>query len=110
MILSAERRRPTESAMMRSLTTFEGSADGRDDLGRLIPRPDIPVQPVVSWSTFFAQAGETASAVIDHGEVAYLTAGRIAIAHALELAGVRPGQKVLVPAYHCIAMVEPILH
>jgi dTDP-4-amino-4,6-dideoxygalactose transaminase len=94
---------------MRSLTTFGGS-DGEQRLGRLIPRPDIPVQPVLSWRTFLARGVQTASAVTDNGTVAFVTAARIAIAHALTLAGIQPGQKVLVPAYHCIVMVEPILH
>jgi perosamine synthetase len=100
--------RPIESGMMRSLTTFVGSP-GEPRLGRLIPRPDIPVQPVLAWDTFGFRGATTAPAVIDHGEVLFLTAARIAIAHALELAGIRPGQKVLVPAYHCIVMVEPVL-
>ena len=94
---------------MRSLTTFSGS-DGEHRLGRLIPRPDIPIQPVLSWATFFGRGGETAPAVTDQGRVVFVTAARIAIAQALMLAGIRPGQKVLVPAYHCIVMIEPIVH
>ena len=94
---------------MRSLTTFAEAENG-ERVGRLIPRPDIPIQPVLSWASFFGGGSETAPAVTDHGRVAFVTAARIAIAHALELAGVEPGQKVLVPAYHCIVMVEPIMH
>jgi perosamine synthetase len=98
-----------ESGMMRSLTTFAGSP-GEPRLGRLIPRPDIPVQPVLDWDTFGFRGRTAVPSVIDDGEVVFLTAARIAIAHALELTGIRPGQKVLVPAYHCIVMVEPVLH
>ena len=101
--------RPTEGRFMRSLTTFSSTAD-EPRIGRLIPRPDIPVQPVLSWRSFRARGQETTSAVTDNGDVIFLTAARVAIAHALELAGVVPGQKVLVPAYHCVAMVEPLLH
>jgi perosamine synthetase len=101
--------RQTDRGLMRSLTTFEGMA-GNEPLGRLIPRPDIPIQPVLSWAAFAARTRQTAPAVVDNGQVAFLTAARIAIAHALELAGIQPGQKVLVPAYHCIVMVEPVLH
>jgi dTDP-4-amino-4,6-dideoxygalactose transaminase len=94
---------------MRSLTTFDGSADAQG-LGRLVPRPDIPVQPILSWGAFGLPGSQSgAPAVIDQGRVAFVTAGRIAIAHALALAGVGPGQKVLVPAYHCIVMIEPIV-
>ncbi len=38
-----------------------------------------------------------------------MTAARVAIAHALQLAGIQAGQKVLLPAYHCIVMVEPVV-
>lgn len=100
--------RPIDHGMMRSLTTFVGSP-GEPRVGRLIPRPDIPVQPVLAWRSFGLNGGPAVPAVIDEGEVIFLTAARIAIAHALELAGVGPGQKVLVPAYHCIVMVEPVL-
>lgn len=110
MVLSdGSRNRQTDAGLMRSLTTFAGS-EGEQGVGRLIPRPDIPVQPVLSWQTFTGRGTETAPSVVDQGRVIFLTAARIAIAHALELAGVRPGEKVLVPAYHCIVMVEPILH
>jgi perosamine synthetase len=97
-----------EGGMMRSLTTFAG-APGEPRLGRLIPRPDIPVQPVLAWDTFAPRGRTTVPAVIDNGEVFFLTAARIAIVHALQLAGIEAGQKVLVPAYHCIVMVEPIV-
>src|SRR5579883_1100490 len=96
-------------ACMRSLTTFDYLADGRR-VGRLIPRPDIPVQPVLSWETFAPRKIGSAPSILDSGRLICVTSARIAIAHALVLAGVQPGQKVLVPAYHCIAMIEPILH
>jgi perosamine synthetase len=110
MSLSAgSRLRRADHGWMRSLTTFDDSA-GAQGLGRLVPRPDIPVQPVLSWNTFGLSASrDSAPAVTDQGRVAFVTAGRIAIAHALALAGVGPGQKVLVPAYHCIVMIEPIV-
>lgn len=38
-----------------------------------------------------------------------LFSGRNAIYHGARLLGVRPGDRVLVPAYHCSALVEPIL-
>src|SRR5579863_5795183 len=106
---SSIRNQPADRGSMRSLTTFAVSEDGQR-VGRLIPRPDIPIQPVLSWASFFGGGEEAAPAVTDRGLVVFVTAARIAIAHALELAGVRPGQKVLVPAYHCIAMVEPIVY
>lgn len=38
-----------------------------------------------------------------------LFSGRNAIYHAVRLLAIRPGDRVLVPAYHCSALVEPIL-
>jgi hypothetical protein len=38
-----------------------------------------------------------------------LASGRNAMYHGVRLAGIRPGDRVLVPAYHCSALVEPIL-
>lgn len=99
--------RATPRGFMRSVTTFERV--GQEGLGRLIPRPRIPVQPVLSWALFGARASEEIASVLGVNEALYVTAGRVAIAHALVLGGLRPGGKVLVPAYHCIAMVEPIV-
>jgi perosamine synthetase len=102
-------RSPSNSHdFIRSLTTFS-TVPGEEGMGRLIPRPDIPVQPVLSWSMFGASSAAAAPAVTDQGRTIFLTAARIAIVHALELSGIRPGQKVLVPAYHCIVMIEPII-
>ena len=36
------------------------------------------------------------------------SSGRVAIALALRHLGIRPGEQVLLPAYHCTAMVEPV--
>jgi dTDP-4-amino-4,6-dideoxygalactose transaminase len=37
-----------------------------------------------------------------------LCSGRNAMYHGVRLVGIRPGDRVLVPAYHCSALVEPI--
>lgn len=39
---------------------------------------------------------------------AIIANGRTAVAHALRLLGIGPGHQVLVPAYHCPAMIEPV--
>lgn len=110
MSLSHGSRSPTTgNGYMRSLTTFD-SAAGEEGLGRLIPRPDIPVQPVISWNMFASSPAARVPGVIDQGRTFFVTAARIAIAHALELSGLGPGHKVLVPAYHCVAMIEPIVY
>jgi perosamine synthetase len=103
------RARPPVRRLMRSLTTFDSEPHGQNG-GRWIPRPEIPLMPLLSWNTFASDGVESAPAAIDNGRVVYVAAGRIAMAHALAVAKVKPGEKVLVPAYHCISMVEPILH
>jgi dTDP-4-amino-4,6-dideoxygalactose transaminase len=47
--------------------------------------------------------------LLDAGTALGVTSGRVAIALALQHMGIAHGDKVLVPAYHCIAMVEPII-
>jgi len=42
------------------------------------------------------------------GSSVYVPAGRVAIGLALRLAGVGRGEKVLLPAYHCASMVDPL--
>jgi perosamine synthetase len=47
--------------------------------------------------------------VLDAGEIRFVTSGRIAIALALREIGIEPGDKVLVPAYHSMSMVAPVV-
>src|SRR5262249_42672938 len=103
------RLRRSKPVLMRSVTTFTGSP-GEQAEGRLIPRPDMPVQPVLSWPGFGRARRSAAPSLVDAGQVFFVTAARIAILHALELAGIKPGQKVLLPAYHCMSLVEPVIH
>lgn len=47
--------------------------------------------------------------LLDAEDVRFLRLGRIALAAALRLLGIAPGDRVLLPAYHCVSMVEPVL-
>jgi dTDP-4-amino-4,6-dideoxygalactose transaminase len=47
--------------------------------------------------------------VFDDGANLVVRSGRAAIALCLQLIGVRPGDEVLLPSYHCGSMVEPII-
>ncbi len=69
----------------------------------------IPKHPVLSWQTFECERGELPQSVLDAGEALYLNRGSLAIAFALRQIGISCGDEVLVPAYHCLAMVEPVL-
>jgi len=93
---------------MRSETTFQPGPRGTPE-PRMVPAPNVPLHPVVSVATFTGAGPETAPAIVDHGEAEFVTAGRIAIARALQLMDIRAGDEVLVPAYHCPAMTEPIV-
>ncbi|MGH8501162.1 MAG: aminotransferase class I/II-fold pyridoxal phosphate-dependent enzyme [Gammaproteobacteria bacterium] len=73
-------------------------------------RPPIPVLPVLSWRTFFgSRRAPRFRCVLEAGEAVSVTSGTAAIALALEHAGMRDGDKVLLPAFHCTSMIEPFV-
>ena len=94
---------------MRSMTTFDPSAKN-ESLGRLIPRPAIPLFPILSLAEFIPRRAGPVLAVVDSGRTVFTTSGCAAIALAFGLSGIRSGEKVLIPAFHCRAMVEPLSH
>ena len=77
------------------------------------PEPHVPKNPVLGWSSFSrataVDAANTLPSVLSLSHVRYVTSARVAIALALKRLGVRPGDEVLVPGYHCMSMVEPIV-
>jgi dTDP-4-amino-4,6-dideoxygalactose transaminase len=93
---------------MRSITDSAGGSNGIVR-GRLIPSPDAPNHPVLSTAAFTPGAGRTVPSILDSGRHVELTSGRYAIALAAELLGFRPGDEILLPAYHCSSMVDPML-
>lgn len=74
-----------------------------------LPRPAIPLSPVLSTTSFGRAAGARAAGVLDAGASRLVTSGRVAIALALRAIGVGPGDSVLLPAYHSASMVPPVL-
>jgi dTDP-4-amino-4,6-dideoxygalactose transaminase len=42
--------------------------------------------------------------------VLHLFSGRYALYHGLRLLKIEPGDTVLVPAYHCAVLVDPLVH
>lgn len=92
---------------MRS-ATFPESISSVPEPGRLIPKADVPVGPVLSWSTFGGDRNRPLS-VLDAGEACLVKSGRIAIFLALRLMGISARQRILLPAYHCSAMVQPVI-
>lgn len=73
------------------------------------PRAHIPTQPILSFGAFFRGRGAPVRSVLDVGQSRLVTSGRVAIALALRHMGIGPGDKVLVPAYHCASMIEPVV-
>lgn len=73
------------------------------------PKPRVPKQPVLSWASFSGYEGEHVASILDVGQAVLVTSGRIAIAIALQQSGLGQGDKVLLPAYHCTSMVEPVI-
>ena len=72
-------------------------------------RPRVPLAPVLSLSTFASPRHPRPACVLDAGAVRLVTSGRIAIALALREMGVGAGDEVLVPAYHSMSMIPPVL-
>ena len=103
------RRRPQQT---RSITVdLEGPNRPRE--GRLIPWPEVPAYPVLADVGLLAprivakDAGWQAG-LLALGEPLFTTAGKTALGWAFMAAGLPRGARVLLPAYHCLAMVEPL--
>lgn len=75
------------------------------------PKPRIPTQPILSHTSFnvVGRDSDHVSSVLDARYVKFVTSGRVAIALALQLMKIGNNHKVLLPAYHCPAMVEPVI-
>ena len=73
------------------------------------PLPLIPKDPVLSWRALFGGKGSEIASFLSLGRLQFLTSGRMGIANALRSLGVQAGDRVLVPAYHCNAMIEPVV-
>lgn len=83
--------------------------------GRFVPRPtrqvpaaDFPPRPMLALNALYPEDAPDIRCVLDAGEAVHLTAGRYAIALGLKAMDVAAGAKVLLPAYHCTTMVEPL--
>jgi perosamine synthetase len=74
-------------------------------------RPRVPLAPVLSCASFgrAAAGARTLPSVLDAGVPYAVTSGRIALALALRALGVQAGDTVLLPAYHSLSMVPPVL-
>ncbi len=71
-------------------------------------KPKIPAQSVLSLDVFGKEAFKCPT-VLDVGEVRLTVNARTAFALALRDASIGHGASVLIPAYHCPAMVSPVI-
>lgn len=71
----------------------------------------VPGLPILDWP-YLKPSGDSRSisAVFDAPFQLWTTSGRAAIALALMNAGLRPGDGILLPTYHCPTMVSPASH
>jgi len=77
---------------------------------RHVPEANISVFPVLSFRSLFSFLDDKPKNVYDHGYAKIpVIAARYAIAHALEQIQMSPGAEILIPAYHCTVMIEPII-
>jgi len=68
-----------------------------------------PRLPVLGWSALSGERAAPALGVLSARYRRYTTSGRAAIALALRALEIRPGDKVLVPTYHCPTMIAPVV-
>ncbi|MDQ2780217.1 MAG: DegT/DnrJ/EryC1/StrS family aminotransferase [Pseudomonadota bacterium] len=63
--------------------------------------------PMFGWAALRGPQGPGMPCVLDLPSLHYTTSGRAAILLALEALGIGPGDRVLLPTYHCPTMVAP---
>jgi perosamine synthetase len=90
----------------RELSVAEGSSD-HATASHSSAR--VPLLPPLSGRTFWGRRGGSfADTTLGAGAAVPTASGRAAIALALAELSVQPDDKVLVPAFHCLSMVEPV--
>ncbi len=72
------------------------------------PRPHLSILPILDAGAPFAGPRTTTPSVLDVGSPLLVTRGAGAIRLILRTIGVQPADEVLVPAFNCPSMVEPI--
>ena len=76
--------------------------------GASYPREHIPKNPILSAASFTRYSRTDIPSVLDAGAVRYVNRGCMAIGLALQHANIGADDEVLLPAYHCITMIEPV--
>src|SRR3990167_9197771 len=74
------------------------------------PKPAAPLFPILSFGTFLPACDPCPTSILNAGWVLPITTGRMGLSLALEHMRIGKDEKVLIPAYHCNSMVEPVVH
>ncbi len=103
---------PRKPLLTRSITV-EREGPNRPEEGRLIPWPAVPCYPTLSQLQSLHPRsrkpdGGSLASLFSIADPLFVTAGRIALGRALQALSLEAGDKVLIPAYHCLSMVEPL--
>lgn len=70
--------------------------------------PRQPTRPTFGWDNLQGERAAGLPAVDDLAHTRLLTSGRAALFAAMKALGVRPGDTVLAPSYHCPTLVAPL--
>lgn len=68
-----------------------------------------PRLPVLDWGTFTGDKHSETPCLLSNPAAQFTISGRASILLALEILEIGPGDKVLVPTYHCPTMIAPIV-
>jgi len=88
---------------MSDVTFYPLEAEGKN-----YPRANFPFMPHASWRGLFGRKQVDTGSAFAQGGSSFIR-GRYALAEAMRRAGAGQGKAVLLPAFHCRAMVEPVL-
>lgn len=69
----------------------------------------IPRLPTLDWGTFNGPTTPSMPCLLTHPSAQFTVSGRASILLALEMLKIGPGDKVLLPTYHCPTMVAPVV-
>ncbi len=69
----------------------------------------LPRLPVLGWDAFTGKKAVRLPCIMDHPNILPTKSGAAAIALALRAVGVVPGDRVLVPTYHCRGIIAPVV-
>lgn len=96
-------RAPT--ADERAAASHAAAAEMHKDQGRFL----LPKAPVLGWASLGRFQGMELPSVDRLASSQFTTSGRAALFHALHQLGLRAGDTVLVPTYHCPTIVAPVI-